>query len=187
MHACVHLTPSHSISLWQTLIQHFQTVQVVRNLGSIAVIGGYMMEIVHGKNLEEHVEHNGRLPIAESLHIMRQIAQTVSSLHSLLMIHGSLSPRNVLLKFEQKDVLRKGLSGGSVRDVRDVGGKRGVSILEATPKLIGFGASRMTNHHPLEQFVPEFKKTATFGAKSDVFWYEISNHNPTICAHPSRL
>jgi hypothetical protein len=76
------------------------------------------MEFVDGKDLWVHLEHRGRLPEAEAIAPIEQIAQALDEAHEQGMIHRDVKPDNILLDDESGRAvltdfgIAKALAGG---------------------------------------------------------------------------
>jgi tetratricopeptide (TPR) repeat protein len=55
------------------------------------------MELLEGKTLEDKIKEEGRLRLGESLHIMVQISDAITYIHSKNIIHRDLKPANIML------------------------------------------------------------------------------------------
>lgn len=55
------------------------------------------MEHLEGETLEQRMDTNGPLPIGQSLHIMKQVTQTIAFIHGKNIIHRDLKPANIML------------------------------------------------------------------------------------------
>lgn len=55
------------------------------------------MEFLEGKTLEDKIREEGQLNLRESLHIMVQISDAITYIHSKNIIHRDLKPANIML------------------------------------------------------------------------------------------
>jgi serine/threonine protein kinase/Tfp pilus assembly protein PilF len=55
------------------------------------------MEFLEGKTLEDKIKEEGQLRLRESLHIMVQISDAITYIHSKNIIHRDLKPANIML------------------------------------------------------------------------------------------
>jgi serine/threonine protein kinase len=55
------------------------------------------MEYLEGKTLEDKIKDEGQLRLRESLHIMVQISDAITYIHSKNIIHRDLKPANIML------------------------------------------------------------------------------------------
>ena len=55
------------------------------------------MEHVAGKNLTEVIEADGPLPVGRALHLAIQIARGLQAAHTLGLVHGGLTPDNIVI------------------------------------------------------------------------------------------
>ncbi len=58
----------------------------------------YAMELVEGDNLAQQLSDEGRLQVPEALRVIRQIAQALEHIHSYQYIHGTVNPRNIVIR-----------------------------------------------------------------------------------------
>ncbi|MDX8395621.1 MAG: serine/threonine-protein kinase [Mariprofundaceae bacterium] len=56
-----------------------------------------VMEMVHGKNLKEHLRDNPNLSVADTVHIALAVLNGLEAAHQLSMVHRDLKPANVLI------------------------------------------------------------------------------------------
>jgi serine/threonine protein kinase len=63
----------------------------------------FVMEFLEGRSLSQELEQKGALPIAQSLHIFRQIASALDACHKVSVIHRDLKPENILLLQHEND------------------------------------------------------------------------------------
>jgi len=78
------------------------------------------MEMLEGEPLDKRLGRLGRLPIADALRVMRQVASTLGVAHQRGIIHRDLKPENIFL----------------VRDPEVIGGERA--------KVLDFGIAKLT-------------------------------------------
>jgi hypothetical protein len=57
----------------------------------------YVMPFVAGETLRERLDHGGKLPVDQALHIIRQVASALSHAHGRGVIHRDIKPGNILL------------------------------------------------------------------------------------------
>jgi len=66
---------------------------------------GYLyiaMELVHGRNLEEHMEGGGQLSELEVLNLSIEVVEGLAAAHSIGLIHRDIKPANILLNEQSK-------------------------------------------------------------------------------------
>lgn len=80
-----------------------------------------VMEYIDGKTLKEHLKaHNGKLPAAEVLEMMKPVMSSLDQVHRLGLIHRDISPDNIMLT---KNGHVKLLDFGGARDYARSDGK----------------------------------------------------------------
>lgn len=81
-------------------LSHRNIIEFIDN-GEISAVGKnyhYMItKFYHGELLEEYINHNGALPTAESLKIMKGILDGVSYMHNNGIIHNKIYPSNIIV------------------------------------------------------------------------------------------
>ncbi len=76
--------------------------------------GWYLvMEYIEGESLEHRLERSGRLSLADTLTVTRQVASGLAEAHALGLVHRDVKPGNILL--------RNLASGGQLAKVVDFG------------------------------------------------------------------
>jgi serine/threonine-protein kinase len=78
------------------------------------------MEMLEGEPLDRRLRRLGRMPIADALRILRQVASTLGVAHQRGIVHRDLKPENIFL----------------VRDPEVIGGERA--------KVLDFGIAKLT-------------------------------------------
>lgn len=63
----------------------------------------YIMELLEGETLEARIARQGRLPIADVVHIGKQLASALAATHDHGIIHRDLKPANVFLTVRDGD------------------------------------------------------------------------------------
>jgi serine/threonine protein kinase len=97
-------------------IQHDHVVTVFLT-GEDRGIPYLAMPFLRGESLEQRLLKHGRVPLAESLRIARQIAEGLGAIHELGLVHRDIKPANVFLEGESSRV--KILDFGLARAVSD--------------------------------------------------------------------
>lgn len=83
-------------------------------------------EFVEGLTLRDHVLGNIRLPLEEAIGILKQVAAGLEAAHQRDLVHGNLTPDNILIT-ELREVrltdlgLAREISGLPVEEVRELG------------------------------------------------------------------
>ncbi len=62
----------------------------------------YVMEYIEGDSLDEQLERIGRIPLKESIHIVKEVARALDYSHQIGIIHRDIKPANVLLGLDGK-------------------------------------------------------------------------------------
>ncbi len=69
----------------------------VHDSGNAAGVLYYVMPLVEGESLKERLKRMGRLQLAESLRIAREVASALSYAHEHGVVHRDIKPGNILL------------------------------------------------------------------------------------------
>jgi serine/threonine-protein kinase len=70
----------------------------------------YVMPFVDGDTLGNRIKQNGKLPVAEAIRIMDQVASALSYAHAQGIIHRDVKPGNILLSGDQAVVADFGIA-----------------------------------------------------------------------------
>ncbi len=101
---------------WATLqLDHPNLVRAL-DFGKEDGLAYLVMEFVDGPNLGTRIEKEGRLPEAEAVRIISQVAQALQYAHRRNMIHRDVKPDNILLR---SDGQAKLTDLGLVKDVEE--------------------------------------------------------------------
>jgi serine/threonine-protein kinase len=96
----------------------------------------YAMELIDGQDLARIVEHEGPLPVARALHVLRQVADALGEAHAAGLIHRDVKPENVMLcvRGGVPDFVKL-LDFGLVKDVADASAARltAENVVAGTP------------------------------------------------------
>ncbi|UOY93683.1 Stk1 family PASTA domain-containing Ser/Thr kinase [Ectobacillus sp. JY-23] len=57
-----------------------------------------VMEYVPGQTLKQYIQQKGMLPVAEALHIMKQLTSAMAHAHHFEIVHRDLKPQNILIR-----------------------------------------------------------------------------------------
>jgi len=77
-------------------LQHPHIVTVL-TAGSSEGLPYYTMPLVDGESLRERIEREGKLPVADTIAILRDVAQALAYAHAHGVIHRDIKPANILL------------------------------------------------------------------------------------------
>jgi eukaryotic-like serine/threonine-protein kinase len=91
----------------------------------------YVMPLVDGPTLRQRLQESGRLPVAEVLRIVEEVAGALDCAHASGIVHRDIKPENILL------------SGGHAL-VADFGVARPVADIDASATLTGGGSASGT-------------------------------------------
>lgn len=108
-----------------------------------------VMEYVPGRTLKERIKEEGALPVAQALHIAKQIAGALAQAHANNLVHCDIKPHNILV-----------MPDGNVK-VADFGIARAV-----TESTMTYNDNIMGSVH---YFSPEQARGTIITPKSDVY------------------
>ena len=112
----------------------------------------YVMPYVEGESLRARLMRDGPLPIAESIHLAREVAEALHHAHTHGVIHRDVKPENILLSEGHAVVMDFGIARNTIAAETDALTQHGLAI--GTPAYMS-----------PEQIVGERE----IGACSDVF------------------
>jgi serine/threonine-protein kinase len=78
-----------------------------------------VMELLHGRTLQDEIRRRGALPLPEALHWMDQILDGLRAIHAAGLVHRDLKPENVFLAEERGRTVVKLLDLGVVKVVAE--------------------------------------------------------------------
>ena len=113
----------------------------------------YAMEYIDGQSLSDVVKKRGRLPEADAVDYIRQVAEALKYMHSLNRLHLDIKPGNIMLGREGKAVL---IDFGASKHYDDETG-------ENTSTLLGINTK---GYAPVEQVNQSFK---SFSPATDIY------------------
>ena len=113
----------------------------------------YAMEYIDGPSLSDVVKKRGKLPEAEAVEYIRQVADALKYVHSLNRLHLDIKPGNIMLNKEGKAVL---IDFGASKHYDDETG-------ENTSTLLGINTK---GYAPVEQVNQSFK---SFSPATDIY------------------
>ena len=113
----------------------------------------YAMEYIDGQSLSDVVKKRGKLPEAEAVDYIRQVAEAVKYVHSLNRLHLDIKPGNIMLGKDGKAVLID--FGASKHYDAETG--------ENTSTLLGINTK---GYAPVEQVNQSFK---SFSPATDIY------------------
>lgn len=110
-------------------------IVTVYDAGTEPGIGAFFaMELVRGRSLLEELRARGRLPVAEAVDVVRQIAEAVEAAHQSGVVHRDLKPANVMLDGDGGKTSVRVLDFGIAKLVGEAsdGGDMGLTATGAT-------------------------------------------------------
>ena len=113
----------------------------------------YAMEYIDGQSLSDVVKKRGKLPEAEAVGYILQVAEALKYVHSLNRLHLDIKPGNIMLNKEGKAVL---IDFGASKHYDDETG-------ENTSTLLGINTK---GYAPVEQVHQSFK---SFSPATDIY------------------
>lgn len=113
----------------------------------------YAMEYIDGQSLSDVVKKRGKLPEAEAVDYIRQVAEALKYVHSLNRLHLDIKPGNIMLGKDVKAVL---IDFGASKHYDDETG-------ENTSTLLGINTK---GYAPVEQVNQSFK---SFSPATDIY------------------
>jgi serine/threonine-protein kinase len=99
-----------------------------------------VMELVEGWTLEERIAQ-GPMPVADALHIARQLAEALETAHELGVIHRDLKPANIKLTMRGARAVRS-------EDGRAQRRLAAADVSDCTVKVLDFGLAKATDMVP---------------------------------------
>ena len=93
-----------------------------------------VMELVEGSTLEERIAQ-GPIPVADALHIARQLAEALETAHELGIVHRDLKPANIKLKV-------RGAPPPRTEDGRLERRLSAADVEDCTVKVLDFGLAK---------------------------------------------
>jgi tetratricopeptide (TPR) repeat protein len=101
----------------------------------------YAMELIRGETLAERWSGPGRLSLDQSLHILRDLSETLAFLHGEGIVHRDLKPANVMLRAGREPVLvdfgfAAHVPAGDTRELLERGGRLVGSLAYISPEQI---------------------------------------------------
>ena len=113
----------------------------------------YAMEYIDGQSLSDVVKQRGKLPEAEAVGYIRQVAEALKYVHSLNRVHLDIKPGNIMLGREGKAIL---IDFGASKHYDDETGENTSTLLAINTK----------GYAPVEQVNQSFK---SFSPATDIY------------------
>ena len=113
----------------------------------------YAMEYIDGQSLSDVVKKRGKLPEAEAVGYIRQVAEALKYVHSLNRLHLDIKPGNIMLGEDGKAVL---IDFGASKHYDDETGENTSTLLAINTK----------GYAPVEQVNQSFK---SFSPATDIY------------------
>jgi WD40 repeat protein len=114
-------------------IQHDHIVTIYQE-GEECGIPFLAMQLLAGESLDSRLRREGRLPVAEVVHIGREIAEGLAAAHGQGLIHRDIKPANVWLEAETGRV--KILDFGLARAVQEGSHLTQPGVIAGTPQYM---------------------------------------------------
>ena len=113
----------------------------------------YAMEYINGQSLSDVVKKRGKLPEAEAVGYIRQVAEALKYVHSLNRLHLDIEPGNIMLGREGKAIL---IDFGALKHYDAETGENTSTLLAINTK----------GYAPVEQVYQSFK---SFSPATDIY------------------
>jgi eukaryotic-like serine/threonine-protein kinase len=92
-----------------------------------------VQELLDGEDLRRHLEHKGRLPLAQALDVLAPVMDALAVAHDLGIVHRDVKPANVVLARRVDEIVPTLIDFGAAKLV-GLDGERGIT---ATGELVG--------------------------------------------------
>jgi eukaryotic-like serine/threonine-protein kinase len=116
------------------------------------------MELLDGSDLSSYLRDHGRLPLAEVVELVEQIAYGLDAAHSVKVVHRDLKPNNIFRTVESGRVLWKILDFGVSKLMDHDGATLTLAELVGTPQYMAPEQAR--GDHNLDQRADVYALTA---------------------------
>jgi serine/threonine-protein kinase len=96
-----------------------------------------VMELLHGEDLDDRLRREGKLGLAETTKIVRDVAKALASAHKAGIVHRDIKPANLFLVDVEGDVFVKVLDFGIAKQTREIAqGVTHTGMLLGTPQFM---------------------------------------------------
>jgi len=122
--------------------------------GSAGQLLFYVMPFIDSESLGARLRQGGRLPVAEAIHILQQVADALSYAHHARVIHRDLKPDNILISgrhvfLADFGIARRELPATSDSTVTVTGAMAGTPGYMAPEQIVGAGVDHRCDIYAL--------------------------------------